>query len=143
MYPSEGGWSAATDGTWDRNRHIFNICKYLSAVSVIVFDALQGSIRSGDHFDPSEILRPNFFQGMWICSVIVKTASSIYWDHTQVPEERSPLCSRVTHMFYAGMGAVCVGWAGATHVEVLADHGSQRRAALRVDSWYQPKCGLQ
>ena len=56
----------------------------MSAVSVIVFDALQGSVRSGDHFDATEILKPNFFQGMWIFSVIVKTTSNIYWDHTQV-----------------------------------------------------------
>jgi hypothetical protein len=84
MYPSEGGWSAATDGTWDRNRHIFNICKYLSAVSVVVFDALQGSVRSGDHFNVSELLKPNFYQGMWILSVVVKTTFNIYWDYTQV-----------------------------------------------------------
>ena len=60
MHPEEGQWGAGGIGSWDRNRHIFNICKYLSAVSVVVFDALQGSVRSGDHFNVSELLKPNF-----------------------------------------------------------------------------------
>ena len=106
-FPSEGGWGSATDAPWNRNRHIFNICKYLSAIFVVVFDALQGSVRSGDHFDISELLKPSFFQGMWILSVVVKTASNIYWDHTQVgaPALAPPRAALSCHVCRSGDGS--------------------------------------